>query len=272
MGSDAAPHRTRSPSPVLAALRRVRARTWLVVLLSVLLVGVSTVLAATVLDQRRWRPVFAEEFQESVAEGGFAAAYSERWSVYPDGWPTTNATGTYQPTRTVSVHDGALDIRVGTTESGPASAALVPRLPTYGQLYGKYSVRFRADPVPGYKVAFLLWPDSESWPDDGEIDFPEGELDGRISAFAHYASSSGGQDQFDTPNGLGRWQVATIEWTPGRIRFLLDDVLVGESTRDVPDTSMHWVLQTEPTPGQTPSPQAAGSIYVDWVRAWSLRD
>jgi len=42
-----------------------------------------------------------------------------------------------------------------------------------GLLYGRYAIHFKADPVPGYKTSWLLWPDSEKWPQDGEIDFPE---------------------------------------------------------------------------------------------------
>lgn len=248
-----------------------RTNTWLVGLLSLLLVGVTVALASTVVEERRWQPVFSEDFESDAAVGEFEERYRDAWSVYPDGWPTTNGSGTYQPSKTVSVHDGALDVWVGETEAGPSSAALVPRLPTYGQLYGKYSVRFRADPVPGYKVAFLLWPDSESWPEDGEIDFPEGNLDGSISAFTHHATSSGGKDEFGTGTSFAQWHVATIEWEPGRVRFLLDDELVGVSTQRVPDTSMHWVLQTEATE-EGPPPGAQGHIYLDWVKAWSYED
>jgi hypothetical protein len=34
-------------------------------------------------------------------------------------------------------------------------------------------VRFKTDSMHGYKGAWLLWPASEVWPRDGEIDFPE---------------------------------------------------------------------------------------------------
>ena len=39
--------------------------------------------------------------------------------------------------------------------------------------------------MDGYKVAWLLWPKSGVWPRDGEIDFPEADLIGTISAFMH---------------------------------------------------------------------------------------
>ena len=43
-------------------------------------------------------------------------------------------------------------------------------------LYGRISVRFKADPLHGFKTAWLLWPDSGVWPRDGELDYPEGDL------------------------------------------------------------------------------------------------
>ena len=41
------------------------------------------------------------------------------------------------------------------------------------------------------------------------------------------------------------WHTYTIEWSPGRVRYLLDDVVVLDSTEWVPTTPMRWQLQTE---------------------------
>lgn len=239
----------------------------LLVLLVVVLSAVAVVVGKDVASP--WRPVFSESFDTDAELGSFAtSSYRHRWGVYPDGWPNTGRSGTYQPTEVVSVHDGTLDLWLRTTASGPASAAVLPSLPR-PQTYGRYSVRFRADPVPGYKLAFLLWPDSERWPADGEIDFPEGVLDGTVGAFAHHASESGTQESFPTGARFEEWHVATTEWTPGRVRFLLDDQLVGESTTQVPAVPMHWVLQTEAASADLPPVDAEGHVLVDWVRAWS---
>ena len=50
------------------------------------------------------------------------------------------------------------------------------------QAFGRFSVRFRSDPLPGYKAAWLLWPESDNW-NEGEIDFPEGGLDSTMWGF-----------------------------------------------------------------------------------------
>jgi beta-glucanase (GH16 family) len=171
-----------------------------------------------------------------------------------------------------------MDIWLHTENGVPLVAAPVPRFPgpdgglTSDQLYGRYAVRFRADPVDGYKAAWLLWPKSEVWPRDGEIDFPEGELDGTISAFMHRMNGTSGGDQDAYPTGatFGSWHTAVIEWTPASVVFLLDGAVIGVSTSRIPSTPMHWVLQTETSLNSImPSPTAQGHVQIDWVAIWS---
>ena len=113
-------------------------------------------------------------------------------------------------------------------------AAPVPKLPT--MTYGRYAVRFRADPLPGYKTAWLLWPDSGVWPRDGEIDFPEGNLDSTINGYVHHMNGKSGSDtdSFKTPALYSTWHTAVIEWTAGKITFLLDGQVIGTTTKRDP--------------------------------------
>jgi len=202
-----------------------------------------------------------------VAVGGFAdSAYGQKWTVYPDGWEDTSGLGTYAPSRVLSVEDGALtfDLRA---EDGEYLGAALTAGHTYGRQFGRFSIRWRADPVPGFGLAFLLWPDSERWPDDGEIDFPEGWLDGSITATAHHADPTGGRDRFDTGASMTDWHVTTVEWTPSAVTFSLDGRVVGTSTTDVPQNPMHVVLQAGTNGSGTPPPDdARGRIQVDWVQ------
>ena len=175
------------------------------------------------------------------------------------------------PSKVLSVHDGALDYYIH-SENGVHMVSAPWVTTTKGQAYGRYSVRFKADALPGYKTAWLLWPDSESWPADGEIDFPEGNLGStdHINAFAHYASSAGGQDAFSTSATYSSWHTATVEWIPGKITFYLDGAVIGTSTKMVPTNPMHWVLQTETNlDGYAPADSVAGHVYVDWVSVWT---
>jgi hypothetical protein len=215
-----------------------------------------------------WTQVFADDFSRDAALGSFLSTYGSAWSAYPSPWRDTSGNGLYDQARTLSVANSALDIYVHTENGTHLVAAPNPRLPA--MTYGRYSVRFRADSVPGYKTAWLLWPDDNVWPAHGEIDFPEGNLDERISAFAHHANPVGGQDAFPTSATYADWHTATIEWTPGKLSFFLDGHLIGTSTTNVPSMPMHWVLQTETQlSGGAPAASAAGHVQVDWVTAYT---
>jgi beta-glucanase (GH16 family) len=156
------------------------------------------------------------------------------------------------------------------TEGGsPLVAAALPK--GANQTYGRYTVRFRADAVAGYKTAWLLWPDANvRWPDGGEIDFPEGSLNGSINAFMHFDNPNGGQSPFETSTGYPTWHTATTEWLPGKVTFILDDKVIGVATKQVPAASMHYVLQTETNiGGAAPPASAAGNVQVDWITIYA---
>ena len=143
-----------------------------------------------------WRQVFADDFRTAVPLGRFPAAVAQRWWAYPTSYHDTSNHGTYDPGRTTRISGGLLRIHLHTAGGRARVSAPVPRIPGTarrsngspgGLRYGRYSVRFRADPVAGYKTAWLLWPDSGRWPADGEIDFPEGNLNSTIGAYLHHA-------------------------------------------------------------------------------------
>lgn len=225
-------------------------------------------------DVPGWKLQMTESFGTPAPPGQFSSVYGGSFDVYQDGWKDTSKNGTYYPSRVVSVHDGTMDYYVHTENGIHMVAAVLPKLPTgYGQTYGRYAVRFHNDDIPGYKSAWLLWPNSERWPDDGEIDFPEANLTtaSTIWAFMHYASPSGGQDAFGSSTPMsGGWHTAVTEWAPGSVTFALDGVVLGTSTTKVPTSAMHWVLQTETNlDGVLPSDSVSGHVLVDWVAQYS---
>ncbi len=257
-GQETSSYRMRSP--------RTRRRVALLVVVLVVCLGVPASVIYVSGWWTRWQPVLDEDFEVSVPTGAFARSpYAETWEVYPDGWKDTSGVGTYAPTRVLSVQDGSLrwDLRA---EGGDYLGAAVVARPTFGQVYGRFSVRWRADPVTGYGLAFLLWPDSEEWPDDGEIDFPEGALDGEILAAAHHADPAGGQDVFETGTSMQDWHTAVIDWRPSSVSFVLDGEEIGRSSTRVPSTPMHFVMQIGTAGDEEPPPDARGAVEVDWVR------
>lgn len=215
--------------------------------------------------------VFREDFDRPVEEGSFLKSY-ENFYAYPTHWKDTAKVGQYNP-GILSVRDGLLHVRLHTKNGTPQVAAVQPRinqLDAYNQLYGRYEVRFRADPVVGYKTAWLLWPKSEEWPRDGEIDFPEGELTGRMTAFTHFQNGTFDADQehFSTSAGYQNWHTAAVEWRPNSVTYLLDGKVIGKTTKRVPNTPMRWVLQNETVPKRNIPADATGNIQIDYVAVW----
>ena len=243
-----------------------------------------------------WHQVFADDFIYNVPLGGFSECSTttntmstcsglptpvqQQWWAYPDGWPNKQQDGTvhgyYYASKTISISNGIMDIYLHTENGIHLVAAPVPRIPDGvgsegGLLYGRYSIRFRADSLPGYGTAFLLWPDSEKWPQDGEIDFPEGPLDGTMSAFMHYqgAASPSQQDVYNTTVTYTGWHTETIEWLPNSVTFTLDGQVIGKSTNNTPNTPMHLVLQTETFNSLVPADSTAGNVQIAWVTAYT---
>jgi beta-glucanase (GH16 family) len=118
--------------------------------------------------------------------------------------------------------------------------------------------------------SWLLWPNSNVWPRDGEIDFPEMDSNsGSTSAFMHWLNATSGSTA-DAYNmkvpAYGAWHTAVIEWLPTRCSFYLDGNLVGSSTNTshIPNTPMHYVIQFNGA-GSTPDNATQGHVYIDWV-------
>lgn len=231
-------------------------------------------------DLPGWELIFADDFNYGVPLGSFPDAVSDRWGAYNEGWSDTSGNGTYSPHRVNWVGNGVLYWEVHTDPLTGEHLVSVPYplLPgansQNGMQSGRYAVRFTADArhLHEYKTAWLLWPEPGTWPEDGEIDFPEGDLDSTISAFVHHEDGCCPNDQtgFFTSTTYNSWHIAVIEWISGTsVKFFLDNELVGETTTRVPDGSMRWVLQTETAlNGIEPSDLSAGQVMVDWVAVW----
>lgn len=246
-----------------------------------------------------WHQVFADDFAgDNVPVGAFSgcswpqgtpvarlqcsglAAYpnvAAKWFAYPDGWPGTPSTGVYEPSQVLSIQDGVMTFHMHTANGIHMIAAAVPKIPggsgpVGGQRYGRYMVRARIDPVRGYHVSFLLWPDSDVWPRDGEVDFPEANFDSSVvSGFVHWQDVFGEPQQasYSVATNFSDWHTYATDWTPTGCSFFIDGVLVGKSAKS-PATFMHWVLQTGTSVSQgAPVGAAAGDVQIDWVTAYA---
>ncbi|MEI6621628.1 MAG: carbohydrate-binding protein [Actinomycetes bacterium] len=227
-------------------------------------------------DLPGWRSVFAEDFNTSAPLGSFLTTY-KNFGAYPLGYTDTSRNlrsnpGSYYPEKTLSVSNSVMDAWLHYDATLGKYLVAAPKPLHQTTTYGRYSMRLRADSIPGYKIAPLLWPDSDAikWPAGGEIDFPEGDLDGTpLAGFAHYANPNGGQDYFNTRVDPTAWHVYETAWSPGKVEFFVDGVSIGSSTTNVPTNAMHWVLQMETQISSVaPSTTAQGHVQIDWVKVY----
>lgn len=223
-----------------------------------------------------WSRVFQDDFINVISEGNFPAT-TTGWAAYPNTWLDTSKRGRYSP-EIISQHDSCLDIHMR-TENGVIKVAAP--YPTLGGVRDRaslrVSVRFKADVATGFKTAWLLWPQggAPAWPKWGEIDFPEGNLDGTIKAFMHRQDALTGADQdgFSTNETYPVWHIATTEWIAGvSCNFILNGVVIGNVISRVPAGPMHWVGQCETVllPAPAPLPGASSHILIDWITVDTL--
>lgn len=232
-------------------------------------------------DLPGWKQVFAEDFTTAVPLGSWnSSSYAKKWFGY-SGYADTSGRGWYDPNKVISVQNGAMDWYVRTEGGQRLVAAMVPRIPAsnWGQTYGRYSFRFKADTIPGYKMVGILWPDSDNW-GEGEIDFPE--VNNLVSTEGMYANmyrrgntttkTPGAASRFQTTvaaNGTG-WHIATIEWAPNSLTYYLDGTKLGTFTDGVPSTSFHLVFQVETKQyNEAPAADVAGHVQIDWLTMYS---
>ena len=79
-------------------------------------------------------------------------------------------------------------------------------------------------------------------------------------------TSGGDQDAYRTCAKFPDWHTVAIEWKPNFCRFI-DGNIIGTSTSRVPNTPMHWVLQSETELNSTyPAAFAVANLQIDYVR------
>jgi hypothetical protein len=164
---------------------------------------------------------------------------------------------------------GQLHLPLSRVNGTSRSQAPVPEA-SIARTYGRFSLRARSDSSPNFKVAWLMWPEGTN---GGAILFPEADLDDDGLCAVNSAMNGGVAFKrcVDSPDfSDGHWHTYTIEWTPGRLRFYVDEILFGETTNQVPSTAMTWIIQSETKLSGTLQSNAAPiEIDIDWVAVWA---
>lgn len=195
---------------------------------------------------------FVEDFDTPAAAGQVTSVYPQSWQPYPDG-----TSGIYEPSKTVSVHDGVMDIALG---GAGAAGTFGSADGAWDHVGGSFSMRAKATGGDGNGAAFMLWPTSGVW-SDGEIDFPEGNFEDSPSAF-HHSMTPGNEaerEQVGTGVSWRDWHTYTVDWVPGEsVTYSVDGTVLETITHDVPTTPHRYMFQTG-------NWGASGNLLIDWV-------
>ena len=211
----------------------------------------------------QWRQVTKEDFD----------------SLRPNIWGTYDSVGAFgaglRRSSAVSVKDGLLNI---TATGGDVSGGMAQQT---GQLYGRWEFRARTDKGRGFGSAILLWPDSEQFPDDGEIDIMEvpSETRDRTHMITHFAGPNDSDKVYGSyaEDDFSQWHTFALDWLPDRLVFYVDGVERFRVTdrNIIPKKPMHLCLQFDQGPKKDwiaapdASTPASFALQVDWVRVYA---
>jgi Glycosyl hydrolases family 16 len=210
----------------------------------------------------QWKSVTTEDFDTLRPE---AYGLYDSVGAFGNGFRRPSA---------ISVSNGVLNI----TARGNVSGGMAHNL---GQTYGRWEFRARTDLGRGFGSAILLWPDSERFPQDGEIDIMEvpSETRDRAHFIVHFAGPGGSDKVYGSyaEDDFSQWHTFAVDWLPDRIVFYVDGVERFRVTdrNIIPDKPMHLAMQFDQGPKKDwiPAPDAstpaAFSLQVDWLRVYA---
>ena len=187
------------------------------------------------------------------------------WNLY--NGPGHAGNGRRTPSA-VSVANGLLTI-TGDAKGNSEGMAWLP-----GQTYGRWEACVKSPPAsPNYHSLLLLWPDSENWPSDGEIDFMEildPERQEVTASVLHFWPEDpppldDHNDHFTTSIDATKWHSWAVEWTATQVAGYVDGRQWFEVTTHVPQGPMHLCIQLDNLGGDISD---GGQEIVGWVRQY----
>lgn len=217
----------------------------------------------TAAETQNWGPVVSgDEFNYTGAPD------ATKWNVYDSAGHAGN--GLRKPSQ-VTV-DGAKAVLRGTADGTTAGMSAK----FANQKYGRWEVRAAAAGDDEYHMVSILWPDSENWPCEGEVDYAEttGDWD-IIKFFLHYGCDNS-QVSAQKALDVKQWHNYAVDWHSGGLVGYVDGVKWFETTdtSQFPPASMHQTLQLDWFPDEADAakadtPNGKGIMCADWVRVYA---
>ena len=228
----------------------------------------------------------------TAASGGSAAeaggwgspvAGTEDWAGISNGNPdwsvvdgVTDQWGT-KSRQQVAVADGVMTI-TGSKTGGIGGAVAYFGGPN-SETGGRWEVRMR---VPSgdwtWKPVLLLWPYSENWPEDGEVDYYEagagtesGSSPVDVGFNLHYGVNDS-QISSKKEVDIRDWHTYAVEWTSTAMRGYIDGVKFFETTNKaaLPPGPMWHSIQLDWNLDGEDSLITATKWELDWLRVYDL--
>lgn len=202
---------------------------------------------------------------------------SSRWDSYGPG-PGHAGRGERNPSQNKIIADpGATGGRClqifGTTNGKTGGMAMSTSLE-----YGRWGVRMRGNSNDArYHLLALTWPDTEDWPEDGEIDAVEGNCGaGGMSVFLHFGNGTqnGAQTQAHYNIDSNQWHWYEWEWDLVGVRVWCDGILRftdNNHSHSNYGTAHSLRLQLDWFPGNV-NTTGTGEVRYDMVRVYTHPD
>jgi hypothetical protein len=144
--------------------------------------------------------------------------------------------------------------------------------------YGRWEIRARSQATGAnngnqYHPVSLLWPDSGTWPDDGEYDYMENSAPGEqcAVAFMHYPQHDQKQEKAQKcAVDLTQWHNFGFEWTDNHVTGYLDGVpwfTFDQGCIQCAPGPMYQTFQLDDFDGTNQQP---ATFDVDWTRVYAI--
>lgn len=202
-------------------------------------------MGASIVAAPVWTLIWSDDFDGSELD-------ARHWVIADRSRPNYDGGVNYYDPQEVSVDGGSLILRsrpqgAGRDGKQTYSSGRVSTQGKFAFLYGKVEVRAKLPGTQGLWPALWMLSSDRSWPP--EIDVAEllGNDPTRIYMTHHWGTRR--QDlhhstEFAGPDFTQDFHVFSIEWSPGKIRWPVDDVERKVETSHVPGKAMYLIFST----------------------------
>jgi len=222
---------------------------------------------------QQWELVWSDEFDGTAIDGA-------KWTVAAPSDPNFDGgVNSYDPGH-VSLGDGDLVIRSDVAPSatpGESPAYLSGKVKMASKFrFGKIEIRAKLPEGQGLWPAIWLLPADGSWPPEVDVMEMLGNDPQTIYMTNHWGArrrERQTQGTFTGPDFTADYHTFTLEWEPGRMRWLVDGVERWTVRDHVPSKAMYVILNTSvggDWPGAPDHSTAFPQFFdIDYVRVFN---